>query len=304
MKRIVWAVGFLALAGCEQTKPPTAEGLKLIAARTARGTVNTKLESKTQPSPPLAGNVSIWDFKVFDIADKPDGTRTEWKFFNALPQSSTDKSTTEVLMDAWLISKDRSVFLPQKPAYKQYGSFITDWTIPQAGFYTLWVEYQPVKAKDELNFRDIQKAKAGLSFQHAQKEPDLAVEHARWEVAVGGTATSRSLTPSEHGGAFVVYSLDSNDYAAGTSLDVAIDPVKIISNQKTTFSTTINGATGTIGEQSLTALSPDGQTLLHDIGANPQLTFAQKGKWRAWFAFEVDGKPYVCPIDLVVKTAN
>ncbi len=289
MKRIVFAVGLLALAGCEQAKPPTAEGLKIIATRTAKGTKNTKLETKTQPASPLAGQVSIWDFKVFDIKDKPDGTRNEWKFFNALPQSSTDKTTTEVLMNAWLISKDRSVFLPQKPLYKEYGSFLTDWTIPTPGAYTLWVEYQPVVAKPELSFQDLKKA------------PKLDVEYARWDVVVGGTGQSRSLSPSPHGGAYIVYSLDRDDYAASASMDVAFSPDHITANQKTTFSATISGATGAISDQSLTALSPDGQTLVHGVGVSPELTFPQKGKWRAWLTFSVDDKHYGCPADLTVK---
>ncbi|RYX81892.1 hypothetical protein EON83_21870 [bacterium] len=291
MKRIVFAVGALALAGCEQTLPPTAEGLKLIAARTAKGTKNTKLETKTQPSPPLAGNTSIWDIKVYDVVDKSEGIRKEWKFFNDLPQSSTDKTATGVLMNAWLISKDRSVFLPQKPAYKQYGSFLTDWSIPQSGPYTLWVEYQPVVARDELSFQDMK-----------DKSKALEIEHAHWDVNVGGTAKAeRPLTPSAHGGAYGVYSLSSDDYSKSESMDVAINPEKALVNQKTKFATTISGATGTVADEAITALSPDGNTLLHGVSAMPQLTFAQKGIWRTWFTFSIDGKPYACPLDIQVN---
>ncbi|RYZ83185.1 MAG: hypothetical protein EOP06_20415 [Proteobacteria bacterium] len=290
MKRIVFAVSALALAGCEQTLPPTAEGLKLIAARTAKGTKNTKLETKTQPSPPLAGNVSIWDIKVYDIVDKSDGIRKEWKFFNDLPQSSADKTATGVLMNAWLISKDLSIFLPQKPAYKQYGSFLTDWTIPQPGPYTLWVEYQPVVARDELSFQDMK-----------DKSKVLKIEHARWDLAVKGSGKARPLLPSPHGGAYAVYSLSASDYGKSVGMDVAF-PESATVNQKTTFSTTdISGEVGTISDQAVTALSPDGKTLLHGVGTNPQLTFTQKGTWRVWFTYSVDGKPYGSPIDLTVK---
>ena len=290
MKRIVFAATLLALAGCEQTKPPTPQGLKIIAARTALGGVNTKLETKTQPSPPLAGQVSIWDFKVYEIKDKPDGTRTEWWFFNDLPQSSTEKTATGVLMNAWLISKDRSVFLPQKPAYKQYGSFITDWTIPKNGEYTLWVEYQPVLAKRELSLQDAR-----------QKAKVLDVEHTHWDLSVGGTATSPPVSPSEMGGNRRVYSLDAANYAAGSGMSVTLNSSPAVVGQKTTLSPTVNGATGSIADESLVALSPDGNTLLHGVGANPRLTFSRKGKWRAWFSFSVDGKFYACPFDIDVS---
>lgn len=133
----------LFLTGCEQAKPQTAEGLRKIAARTASGTVNTKLEARVQPPMPRAGEFSFWDLKVFDIKDDPDGTRVEWKFFNDLPQTSTDATISEVLMNAWIISRNGQVFLPSRPKYQGYGSFNTDWTIQRAGKYTLFVEYQP-----------------------------------------------------------------------------------------------------------------------------------------------------------------
>lgn len=289
VKRFLALLSLLALAGCEQTRPPTPQGLKLIAARTAKGTVNTKLETKTQPDPPRAGQISIWDLKVFDIHDKPDKTRTEWKFFNALPQESTENATTGVQMKAWLISKDRSVFLPQKPNYKQYGSFVTDWTIPKSGFYTLWVEYQPVVAKDELSLQDLKKA------------PPLPIERAHWNVSVAGTSTvNRPVAPSEHGGAFGTYSLDSNDYAHGAGMDVTFKSTKAKVGQKIMLHPQINGAQDTITEQSFTALSPDSNTLLHEVGPNAGLTFSQKGKWRVWFVYSVNDVPYVCPIDIDV----
>lgn len=145
MKRTLLAGALLFVAGCEQTKPPTPEGLKKIEARTAKGTTHTKLEARPQPEKPRAGEVSIWDLKVFDMKDKPDGTRTEWKFFDQLPQSVGVPNTTDVLMNAWLISRDGTVFLPSRPSYKGYGSFLTDWTPPRPGLYTLYAEYSPAQ---------------------------------------------------------------------------------------------------------------------------------------------------------------
>lgn len=282
--------GALCLAGCEQTKPPTPEGLRLIKLRTATGTKNTKLEAKSQPSPPRAGQISIWDFKVFDIRDKPDGTRTEWKFFKDLPQSSGDKGTTEVLMNAWLISRDKTVFLPQKPSSKQYGSFVTDWTIPTGGPYTLFVEYQPVVAKDELSFNDLQKA------------PALPVEYARWDFLVeGNPSVVPTLRVASQNGLATAYSVDANDYGTRAPISISLPATQLKANQKTMFSPQISGTSGTVSDQSLTALSPDGQTLVHEVGAAPSLVLAQKGAWRAWFSFSLDGKPFVAPLDLNVS---
>ncbi len=291
-----WAtLGALCLAGCEQTRPPTPEGLKLIRLRTATGTHSTKLETKTQPFPARAGQISIWDFKVFDIHDKPDGTRTEWKFFNALPQSSSDKGVTEVLMNAWLISRDKTVFLPQKPVAKQYGSFMTDWTIPKGGPYTLFVEYQPVVAKDELSFNDLKKA------------PVLPVEHARWDFSVEGDASASALTPQiaigadENSDTRTIYSLDPAGYGTRAPFRLNLLVVPLKANIRTTLDPKIRATGGQVSDQSLTALSPDGQTLVHEVGAAPSISLGQKGKWRAWFSFSLDGKPFAAPFDLNVS---
>ncbi len=280
----------LGLSGCEQTKPPTPEGLKLIKLRTATGTKNTKLEAKSQPSPPRAGQTSIWEFKVFDIHDKPDGTRREWKFFNALPQSSKDKGTTEVLMNAWLVSKDRQVFLSQKPKYAQYGSFVTDWTIPRNGPYTLWVEYQPVVAKDELSMDDLKDSKI------------LPVEFAHWDLTVqGDPSVVPSLPVATPGGSATAYSVDASSYGTRAPVFVSLPLTQLKVNQKTVLSPQISGATGEVADQSFTALSPDGQTLVHEIGVAPSLSPGQKGAWRAWFSFSLDGKSFVAPFDLNVS---
>jgi len=292
---LFFALGALCLAGCEQSKPPTPEGLRQIRLRTATGTLDTKLEARSQPSPARAGQISIWDFKVFDIHDKPDGARTEWKFFSALPQSSADQGTTDVLMNAWLVSKDKTVFLPQKPAYKQYGSFITDWTIPKSGPYTLWVEYQPVVAKDELSSDDLKGSKT------------LPIEHAHWDFSVAGQGNSPALAPQMAVGADLksvtqsIYSLDRSDYGARAPFRLAVQSEAFRLERRTKFLPKIESAQGQISDQSLVALSPDGKTLVHEVGAAPSLILGQKGVWRAWFSFSLDGKPYAAPMDLSVS---
>ena len=135
----------LGMFGYEKARPPSPESRVKIAARTAKGTVFTRLEARSQPAVPRAGEVSIWDLKVFQPKDEADGTRKEWKFFAPLSGVASDANTSNVLMRAWLISADQTVFLPQTPSYKAYGSFVTDWVIPRAGAYTLWVQYTPTE---------------------------------------------------------------------------------------------------------------------------------------------------------------
>ncbi len=277
-----------SLAGCEQARPPSPA---VVAARTATGTVATKFETKTQPEPPRAGTTSIWNFKVFDVHNKEDGTRKEWKFFKALPQSATDKGTTQVLMNAWLISKDKDVFLPQKPTYGQYGSFLTDWNIPRSGQYILFAEYQPVVAKDELSPDDLKGSKA------------LPIEHARWEVAVGGQASvvPAFFAASTNGGLSSAWSLDASDYGTRAPFTVALAARSLAVGVPATLAPKLGDVIGVVTEQSVTALSPDTQTLLHAVGAAPQLTFTQRGVWRVWFTFRVDGKPFAASFDLTVR---
>ena len=290
MKRLALSValGTLALAGCEQARPPSPA---VVAARTATGTVKTKFETKTQPEAPRAGSTSIWNFKVFDVQNKPDGTRKEWKFFKALPQSSTDKGTTQVLMNAWLISKDKDVFLPQKPTYAQYGSFLTDWNVPLSGKYILFAEYQPVVAKDELSPDDLKGSKA------------LPVEHARWEIAVGGAkhVGSDFLIVGKNGRATSVGSLDPDGYGIPAPFTVSLAAPPLAVNVPASLAPKLGGVQGEVTEQSVSALSPDSQTLLHAVGPAPQLTFPHRGVWRTWFTFRVDGKPFAASFDLTVR---
>ncbi len=290
MKRFVVAFCVLTLAGCEQARPPSPA---VVAARTAKGTKHTNLETKIQPATPRAGETSIWELKVFDKQNKSDGTRKEWKFFNDLPQSSTDKGTTQVQMNAWLISKDRNVFLLHKPAAKGYGSFMTDWTIPSSGDYTLWVEYQPVVAKEELSFQDLKKA------------PALEVERARWDVAVAGAVKAPPLVPQQKLTIGVeppttVYSLDASDYGTRAPFQIGFSNAKMQKNKATVLTPSMNNIKGDVTDQSFTALSPDSLALVHIVGAQPSVVLGQSGRWRAWFSFSLDGKPYAAPVDLNV----
>jgi len=284
----------LCLAGCQESPSPTPEGPQQIRLRTATGTANTKLEAKSQPSPARSEAISIWDFKVLDKHDKPDGTRKEWKFFNALPQDSSSQDNTQVLMNAWLVSQDKSVFLPQKPAYKEYGSFVTDWTIPKGGPYTLWVEYQPIVAKDELSSDDL------------KGSTTLPIEHARWDFSAGGNGTPPPLVPQiaigPDAGSVTqsVYSLDSSNYGTRAPFRLTLSSVAFQANRRAKFVPHI-AATGLVSDQSLVAISPDGKTLVHAVGGTPSPILPQKGLWRAWFSFSLDDKPYAAPLDLTVS---
>ena len=148
MKR-AFSLGLLGLpllvAGCEQTRPPTPEGRRQIAARTATGTQTTKLEVKSQPDPPRAGQVAIWELKVFALKDTPEGLRKEWKFFATLGAQALapGTSSTQDLMQIEVRDAQNRLIVQNRPTYKAYGSFLTDFKIPQPGKYTLLVRYQP-----------------------------------------------------------------------------------------------------------------------------------------------------------------
>ncbi len=292
MKRFLAALCLLGLAGCEQARPPSAA---VVAARSALGTKNTNFETKIQPNPPRAGETSVWDFKVYDKKNKPDGTRKEWKFFTALPQSSSDKSVTEVSMNTWLISKDRKIFLPQKPTYKAYGSFLGDWTIPQSGAYTLFVEYQPVVAKDELSAADFNKG-----------SEILPVERGRWDVSVGAGAKNAGLTPKIQPGEggelrLNAWSLGSKSYGAPWPFQVLLVGPRLKLNEQARLSWQVSGVAGQVlSDQNFVALSPDGKTLVHVVGNRPQIKLSQRGRWHAWFSFSLDGQQFAAPIDLDV----
>jgi len=276
----------LLMAGCnyEQSKPPTAEGLVLIKARTAVGTHTTKLEARPMTNPPKAGEISIWALKVFDIKDKPNGERNEWKFFNQLPQTQNgeEAGTTDVLMRAWIISKDKSVFLSQSPSYKAYGSFVTDWIIPKAGDYSVFVEYQPAASGNKIY--DVEMARWDFktvpndngSAQTVSVETPV-VKPAENAVVKGDQTLREFGSASEKGiqGPAIVFSSRKNPKSGDyENLEVKPKDKSALSNQE------------------VAALSPDGKTLLNFVGERGQLVFPQKGNWDLWITFQKDGEKF------------
>lgn len=276
-KRFSLLLALLWLTGCEQARPPSAEGLKKILARTATGTVFTKLEARPQPEPPRAGEVSIWDLKVFRKQDKPDGTREEWKFFSPLPQPSDAATISDVLMQAWIVSRDGSVFLPVRPSYKAYGSFVTDWTLPRPGAYTLFVQYKP-----------------------SEKGKTYPTETARWNFeAAPGTSKLNPLpqtphwTPSQNPAPITLHG-EPDGEPAGT-LSIAGLPTKAGQSGAVTLK---NGPQGAQNAE-LVAVSEGGQ-LLH-FPAAPDGSFAvnfpRSAMYRVWASFTLNGAPYAAPLN-------
>jgi len=151
------AVLSLALAGCEPTKPPTPAEQRVYATRLAATSTMgqseikpyTKLIEFSQPHEPIAGSVCTIELKVFSAQDQKDGTHPEWKFFHPLPAAPAKATPSECLMEAWLISRDGNVFLHNRPSLKDYGTFLTDWIMPQAGDYNLYAIYQPAYQDEE-----------------------------------------------------------------------------------------------------------------------------------------------------------
>ena len=269
------------LAGCEQKKPPTPEGLKKIAARTASGTVTTKLEARVQPAIPRAGEFSFWDLKVFDIQDQEDGTRKEWAFFKPLPQPSSDATISEVLMKAWIISRDGRVFLPARPKYQGYGSFNTDWTIPRPGAYTLFAEYQPAATG---KIYPVELAHWNFQVVPGKEAAKPLGERPHW------TQTHNPLPITLRGA--------SDGEPAGT---LSIE--NLPSRKGETRATKIVAAPEGAQDMDLAALSSGG-TFLH-FPRNPDGTFAvnfpKSSTYRVWAYFTLNGAPYAAPINQVVS---
>ena len=292
MKRILCApLLALILAGCQPLRPPTPEGLKRIQARTAQGTVNTKLEARSQPEPAKAGNVSIWDLKIFDIKDQKNGMRQEWKNFAQLPQQpGTGINNTLVLMNAWLISPDRTIFLPQKPAAKAYGSFVTDWTIPRPGSYELWVEYQPTVAQEELSMQEVLTRKASYK---------LPREVAHWNfVATGESlegAPAAAKVAAPRAAPFPVYDAKG----ARTSDLVTLVPIAARAGRPLILKWALANQ-AKLENPEIVAIAPDNSTLLHGIGTAPTLTFTKAGIWRVWFNYTRDEQSFAAPFVLEV----
>lgn len=281
MKRLLLIALPFFVAGCEQTRPPTPEGLKKIAARTASGTVTTKLEARPQPEIPRAGEISIWDLKVFDIKDKPDGTRQEWKFFQPLPQPTNDATIAGVSMNAWLISRDGRVFLPARPSYKAYGSFLTDWTTPRPGAYTLFAEYQP-----------------------AAKGTIYPLEMAHWNfTVVPGKSDAKPLGKAPH--------WTQTDNPAPITLGGASDgePAGALSLENLPSKAGETGAVKIVGapegasEMELAALSSGG-TFLHfptNADGTFAVTFPKASTYRVWAYFTLNDAPYAAPLNQEVS---
>ncbi len=281
--RIVFiATGALFLAGCEGPKPPGPDTLRKIAARTATGTVTTKLEARVDPPTPKAGEWSFWDLKVFDFKDAADGTRTEWKFFNPLPQTSDNLTISTVQMNAWVISRDGRVFLPKRPKYQAYGSFNTDWTIPRAGKYLFFAEYQPAKSGKVL----------------------FPIEMARWEFTVApGKSGEKPVSDAPHwsptrnplpitvGGA-------PDGEPAGT-LNLENMPTQARETKAVAVRSLPDGAQGL----ELVALTADGQFFHFQRDANGTfpVVFPQTGMVRIWAYFTLNDVPYAAPMNQLIS---
>ena len=292
--KVALVLSLLAVAGCEPMRPPSPAGQKVIDAQTMIGLVNTKVQVKPFNYPVKAGDTSFWDIKVFDIKDKTDGLRQEWKHFAQIPQQpGTTINNTQVLMNGWIISKDGKTFLPQKPTYKQYGSFYTDWTLPRPGDYTLWLEYQPSVAQNEdLSLGELMTRRASYN---------LPREVGYWNfTAVGETlptvANASKVTPipDADGNPMSVYDGKGESVAA-----VSWTPVKARVGQKTKLAWKVLGV-ATVENPEIVAIAPDNGTMLHGIGAAPELTFDAPGKWKIWFNYTSGEGCFAAPFVLKV----
>lgn len=295
------ALGLLLLAGCEQQRPPTPEGRRLIESRTAVGTRNTRLEARPQPFPVKTG-LSIWDLKVFASKDNPNGTRKEWKFFESLPQTNRSLNTTQTLMRAWVISRDGRIFLPRIPAYKAYGSFVTDWNITHPGSYTLFVEYQP-----------LQKAEEGIRQGEA-----IPRELARWNFEVRDSASTAQIGGALPAPARAVRAstrtsapfYKADEPAVGTSapFEAAISVPTLRRGKEALLNW--SAPTNTPGEAAqnsaptrtgTTFLSPDRTVLQHFPTHEVRWQPAQSGMWKVWLSVEREGQTWIAPIEVSVK---
>ena len=291
-KSLLLALSPMLLAGCQPTRPPSPAAQKLIKEQTMSGPNSTKVQAKPFTYPVKSGELSLWDIKVFDKKDKENGLRQEWKHFAQLPQQADAQITnTQVLMNGWIISKDATIFLPQKPTYKAYGSFYTDWTLPRAGDYTLWLEYQPAVAhEEELSLQELVNRKASYS---------LPREVAHWDFkAVGeglpnlASSQGDGSVPPGNGLPLPTY----NDKGERTSESVTIiPPGQTRVGQKATFRWSAPGQ-----NPEVIAIAPDDSTLLHGIGTAPVMTFDTAGQWKIWFSYTRSEQSFAAPYVLKV----
>ena len=294
--RTLLLLPLLALAGCQPSRPPSPAAQKLIKEQTATGPVNTKVRAKPFTYPVRAGELSLWDIKVFNIKDKESGLRQEWKHYAQLPQDPNAQATnTQVLMKGWIISEDGTIFLPQKPAYKAYGSFYTDWTLPRPGPYTLWLEYQPsVAHQEELSLGELMERKASYN---------LPREVAHWDfVAVGealeGAPLSADKTPlaisTPVGNPLALY----NSKGARVERAVIAKVRQARAKQKVVMSWLAGRPD--FQNPEVVAIAPDRSTMLHGIGLAPTMTFSVPGKWKIWFSYTRNGESFAAPYVLKV----
>ena len=295
-RSLLLVLPLLAVAGCQPTRPPSPASQKLIDAQTATGPVNTKIQARPFTYPVKSGELSLWDIKVFSVKDKDNGLRQEWKHFAPMPQQPNAQLTgTQILMNGWIISKDGTVFLPQKPTYKAYGSFYTDWTLPKPGDYTLWLEYVPsVAHNEELSMGELMSRKASYN---------LPREVGHWEFkAVGeslpnnGYAEVLSLAPPKGSVSTSVY----NDKGGRTSEVIFLEKTAARMGQKTELKWSVSGANGAIENPEIVAIAPDRSTLLHSIGAAPEMTFPIAGEWKIWFHYTRGAHSFAAPYVLKV----
>ena len=295
-KSLPLALALLVVAGCQPTRPPSPAAQKLIDEQTATGPVHTKIQARPFTYPVKAGEPSFWDIKVFDRKDKENGLRQEWKHFAQLKQQPGTKiNNTQVLMNGWIISRDGTVFLPQKPTYKAYGSFYTDWLIPRPGEYTLWLEYQPsVAHEEELSMQELVNRKASYN---------LPREFAHWDFKAVGEALkgaplqakapvwNPSSTPSTP---LPTY----NSKGVQVGIPVLVKPVEARVGQAVKLDWVVKG--DPIGRPEIVAIAPDKSTLLHGIGTAPTMTFTVPGEWKIWFNYTRGEQSFAAPYSLRV----
>ena len=259
------------------------------------GLNNTKVQARPFTYPVKSGELSLWDIKVFSTKDKESGLRQEWKHFAQLPQHLPPKiNNTQALMNGWIISKDGTIFLPQKPTYKAYGSFYTDWTLPRAGDYTLWLEYQPsVAHQEELSAQELINRKASYN---------LPREVGFWDFKAVGKSLPNLKTDTD----------DSVHVSSGLPLktynnrgervqdDVTIQRIAARVGQKTRIPWALQSGAAPLENPEIVAIAPDNSTLLHEIGSAPELTFDAPGEWKIWFSYTRGGQSFAAPYSLKV----
>ena len=291
-----FALLLIAVAGCEPMRPPSPAAQKIINKQTLIGPVKTKVQAKPFTYPVKAGEQSFWDIKVFDIKDKPDGLRQEWKHYAQLPQQPNTKiNNTQVLMNGWIISKDGTIFLPQKPTYKQYGSFYTDWMLPRPGDYTLWLEYQPSVAQNEdLSMGELMNRRASYN---------LPREVGYWDFKAIGNALPNLKTDTDtsvhisNGLPLKTY----NDKGERVEDDVTLGSlIAARVGQKTRLTWALPSGAAPLENPEIVAIAPDNSTLVHGIGSAPEMTFDVPGEWKIWFNYMRGEQSFAAPYVLKV----